>query len=192
MRVSSGSIRLTCSTLQAQVSLKSRATACFPVRRARAADDRRGRAPQRRRRLGAALLRGARADRSERAGSGHRRYPRSVLRRIAFIVFAQRVGLTLDEIGAELAKLPARPRADQTRLVAPVAQLDGPDRRADRRARAPQARPDRVHRLRLPVARALQARQPGRPRGPPRARPALLGRRPAARRLTVVPRRRRV
>jgi len=43
---------------------------------------------------------------SERAGSGHRRYPRPVLRRIAFIVFAQKVGLTLDEIGAELAKLP--------------------------------------------------------------------------------------
>ena len=43
---------------------------------------------------------------SERSGSGHRRYPRSVLRRIAFIVFAQRIGLTLDEIGAELAKLP--------------------------------------------------------------------------------------
>ena len=35
-----------------------------------------------------------------------------MLRRIAFIVFAQRVGLTLEEIGAELAKLPARPRAD--------------------------------------------------------------------------------
>ena len=44
---------------------------------------------------------------SERAGSGHRRYPRSVLRRIAFIVFAQRIGLSLDEIGVELAKLPA-------------------------------------------------------------------------------------
>jgi MerR family transcriptional regulator, redox-sensitive transcriptional activator SoxR len=43
---------------------------------------------------------------SERAGSGHRRFPRSVLRRIAFIVFAQRVGLTLEEIGSELAKLP--------------------------------------------------------------------------------------
>ncbi len=43
---------------------------------------------------------------SERAGSGHRRYPRPVLRRIAFVVFAQRIGLTLDEIGAELAKLP--------------------------------------------------------------------------------------
>jgi len=45
--------------------------------------------------------------RSERAGSGHRRYPQAVLRRIAFIVFAQRIGLTLDEIGTELAKLPA-------------------------------------------------------------------------------------
>ena len=44
--------------------------------------------------------------RSERAGSGHRRFPRAVLRRIAFIVFAQRVGLGLHEIGAELAKLP--------------------------------------------------------------------------------------
>jgi MerR family redox-sensitive transcriptional activator SoxR len=43
---------------------------------------------------------------SERAGSGHRRYKRAVLRRIAFVVFAQRVGLTLDEIGEELAKLP--------------------------------------------------------------------------------------
>ncbi len=44
---------------------------------------------------------------SERAGSGHRRFRRPVLRRIAFIVFAQRVGLTLDEIAAELARLPA-------------------------------------------------------------------------------------
>ena len=56
---------------------------------------------------------------SERAGSGHRRYPRPVLRRIAFVVFAQRVGLTLDEIGAELAKLPpdrAPTRRDWSRL----------------------------------------------------------------------------
>ncbi|GLS28589.1 MerR family transcriptional regulator, redox-sensitive transcriptional activator SoxR [Mesorhizobium albiziae] len=43
---------------------------------------------------------------SERAGSGHRRFPRAALRRVAFIVFAQRVGLSLDEIGVELAKLP--------------------------------------------------------------------------------------
>lgn len=44
---------------------------------------------------------------AERAGSGHRRYPRAVLRRLAFIVFAQRIGLTLDEIGAALASLPS-------------------------------------------------------------------------------------
>ena len=50
---------------------------------------------------------------SEREGSSHRRYPRAVLRRIAFIVFAQRLGLTLEEIGAELAKLP--PHAVPTR-----------------------------------------------------------------------------
>lgn len=58
---------------------------------------------------------------SQRAGSGHRRYPRSVLRRVAFIVFAQRVGLTLEEIGAELAKLPPHhvpSRGDWSRLSA--------------------------------------------------------------------------
>ncbi len=43
---------------------------------------------------------------AERAPSGHRRYPRSVLRRVAFVVFAQRVGLTLDEIRTELDRLP--------------------------------------------------------------------------------------
>jgi MerR family redox-sensitive transcriptional activator SoxR len=56
---------------------------------------------------------------SERAGSRHRRYRRPVLRRIAFIVFAQRMGLSLDEIGAELAKLPpdrAPNRRDWSRL----------------------------------------------------------------------------
>jgi MerR family transcriptional regulator, redox-sensitive transcriptional activator SoxR len=56
---------------------------------------------------------------SERAGSGHRRYARPVLRRIAFIVFAQRIGLTLEEIGAELVKLPpdrAPTRRDWDRL----------------------------------------------------------------------------
>lgn len=58
---------------------------------------------------------------AERAGSGHRRFHRSVLRRIAFVVFAQRVGLSLEEIGAELAKLPphkAPSRRDWSRLSA--------------------------------------------------------------------------
>ena len=63
-----------------------------------------------------------------RAGSGHRRYARSVLRRVAFIVFAQRIGLSLDDIGAELAKLPDGriPTAnDWSRLSKPwVTQID--------------------------------------------------------------------
>jgi MerR family redox-sensitive transcriptional activator SoxR len=56
---------------------------------------------------------------SQRVGSGHRRYERPVIRRIAFIVFAQRIGLTLEEIGEELAKLPrnrAPTRADWSKL----------------------------------------------------------------------------
>lgn len=43
---------------------------------------------------------------SERAGSGHRRYPRAMLRRVAFVVFARRIGLSLEEIGVELDRLP--------------------------------------------------------------------------------------
>ncbi len=69
---------------------------------------------------------------SERSGSGHRRFPRSVLRRIAFIVFAQRIGLTLEEIGAELAKLPndrTPTRSDWERLSG--TWLDRVDRRID-------------------------------------------------------------
>jgi MerR family redox-sensitive transcriptional activator SoxR len=58
--------------------------------------------------------------RSQRPGSGSRRYyPRDVLRRIAFIVFAQRIGLTLGEIAGELGKLPpdrAPTRQDWSRL----------------------------------------------------------------------------
>lgn len=58
---------------------------------------------------------------SERTGSDHRRYPRAVLRRIAFVVSAQRIGLTLDEIAAQLSKLPSDgspSRRDWTRLSA--------------------------------------------------------------------------
>ena len=56
---------------------------------------------------------------AERTDAGHRRYPRLVLRRVAFIVFAQKVGLSLEEIRAELARLPrnrAPDRADWARL----------------------------------------------------------------------------
>jgi MerR family transcriptional regulator, redox-sensitive transcriptional activator SoxR len=44
---------------------------------------------------------------SARSGGGHRLYPRSALRRVAFIRAAQAVGLGLDDIAAALASLPA-------------------------------------------------------------------------------------
>jgi MerR family redox-sensitive transcriptional activator SoxR len=58
---------------------------------------------------------------SERNDSGHRRYPRAVIRRVAFIVFAQRIGLTLEDIRTELAQLPTNripERADWAKLSA--------------------------------------------------------------------------
>jgi MerR family redox-sensitive transcriptional activator SoxR len=58
---------------------------------------------------------------SDRNASGYRQYPRAAIRRVAFIVFAQRIGLTLDEIAAELAKLPENrvpARSDWARLSA--------------------------------------------------------------------------
>jgi MerR family transcriptional regulator, redox-sensitive transcriptional activator SoxR len=56
-----------------------------------------------------------------RADSGHRRFSRDVLRRVAFIRVAQQVGLSLDEIRSALATLPdARTptKADWERLSA--------------------------------------------------------------------------
>ncbi|WP_137293640.1 redox-sensitive transcriptional activator SoxR [Nocardioides dongxiaopingii] len=43
---------------------------------------------------------------SERTTGNQRRYAKSTLRRVAFVRTAQRVGLTLEEIGAALAELP--------------------------------------------------------------------------------------
>lgn len=46
--------------------------------------------------------------RSERNESGHRRYRPDALRRVAFIRVAQRIGLSLDEIGRALGSLPSQ------------------------------------------------------------------------------------
>ena len=66
--------------------------------------------------------------RPERSAGGQRRYSRDVLRLVAFIRVAQRVGLTLDEIRAALATLPEQrtpTAADWARLSrAWKAQLD--------------------------------------------------------------------
>jgi MerR family redox-sensitive transcriptional activator SoxR len=56
---------------------------------------------------------------SDRTAGGHRVYPRSTLRRVAFVRAAQRVGLTLQEIRAALDTLPSSrtpTAADWTRL----------------------------------------------------------------------------
>ncbi|WP_016697335.1 redox-sensitive transcriptional activator SoxR [Actinoalloteichus spitiensis] len=56
---------------------------------------------------------------SHRTSGNQRRYDRSVLRRLAFIRSAQRVGLSLEDIQAALATLPEKrtpTRADWTRL----------------------------------------------------------------------------
>lgn len=55
----------------------------------------------------------------QRTAGGQRRFHRDVLRRLAFIRVAQRVGLTLDEIREALATLPASrtpTKADWARL----------------------------------------------------------------------------
>jgi MerR family transcriptional regulator, redox-sensitive transcriptional activator SoxR len=57
--------------------------------------------------------------RSSRTGGNQRRYEQAELRRIAFIRTAQRVGLSLEEIGEALATLPESrvpTKADWTRL----------------------------------------------------------------------------
>ena len=57
--------------------------------------------------------------RSSRSDSGQRRYDREVLRRVAFIRVAQRVGLTLTEIRVAMATLPD----ERTPTVADWARL---------------------------------------------------------------------
>ena len=56
-----------------------------------------------------------------RTAGGQRRYTRAVLRRLAFIRAASNVGLTLEEVRAELARLPegrTPTKADWTRISA--------------------------------------------------------------------------
>ena len=59
--------------------------------------------------------------RAERTGGNQRRYPRTELRRVAFVRIAQQVGISLEEIRAALDELPAArtpTKADWSRLSA--------------------------------------------------------------------------
>lgn len=113
---------------------------------------------------------------SHRTGAGHRRFPRAVLRRIAFIVYAQRIGLTLEEIGAELARLPESrvpTRRDWSRLMG----------RWQARIRTRTAELERLEAGLVQcvgcgcLSRPLSPGQSRRPSGAPRSGPALLDRR---------------
>src|SRR5207244_8603 len=75
---------------------------------------------------------------------------------------------------------PAAPGAERARLGPSFGYLGVADRRAHSRAAAPEDRPDRVYRMRLPVARPLRDRQPGRLGSPLRLRATLLDRRPSS------------
>jgi MerR family redox-sensitive transcriptional activator SoxR len=67
---------------------------------------------------------------AHRSAGGQRRYPRSALRRLAFVRSAQRVGLTLDEVRQALASLPD----ERTPSVADWRRLSGSwQRRLDER-----------------------------------------------------------
>jgi MerR family redox-sensitive transcriptional activator SoxR len=64
--------------------------------------------------------------RSERSAGGHRLFRRSMLRRVSFIRIAQRLGLSLEEIGEALSTLPA----DRTPTRAQWARLSRAWRRS--------------------------------------------------------------
>jgi len=95
---------------------------------------------------------------SRRTTGNQRRYPRAMLRRLAFVRTAQRVGLSLEEIETALSTLPSNrtpTKADWTRLSrAWRPRLDAQIRQLER-ARAAGALPpvpsdEATHRL-LPV-----------------------------------------
>ena len=58
-----------------------------------------------------------------RTGGNQRRYPRAILRRVAFIKVAQRVGIPLAEIAEALAGAARRAHADSRRLAAAVTRM---------------------------------------------------------------------
>ena len=118
-----------------------------------------------------------------RSPGGQRRFPRDVLRRVAFIRVAQRVGLTLDEIRERARHAPRAAHADRGRLGPALARRGR--RSLDERIRLLESVRDDlvvVHRLRLPVVAGVPAVQPGRSCTRARPGPALPPRRLVARR----------
>lgn len=95
---------------------------------------------------------------SSRQGSSRRFFPRSTLRRVAFIIFAQKIGYSLDEIGKQLARLPTDklPTNDDWQALSRGWKQR---RAAHQRTATTRHGSGPLHRLWLPLAAALQARQ---------------------------------
>ena len=107
---------------------------------------------------------------SERNSSGHRRYRPDALRRVAFIRVAQRIGLSLGEVGRSAGVVAVRPHADTRRLERAGQPVAAADRRADRRVGTAARSSRRLHRLWMPVAGYVRVVQHRRSCRAPRRR----------------------
>ena len=96
---------------------------------------------------------------ARRTPGGKRMFIRSDIRRLSFILIAQQLGFSLEEIRAQLRGLPLERTPTKTRLGEDQPRLPGASRRPHWHARAAPRPPRRLHRLRLPVARRLPALQ---------------------------------
>src|SRR5262249_41525458 len=159
---------LMAALLQVQVNLKARGWGGFVGPHGRLPHTRRGCAREGRPGLGAPLLRGPGPDQVETRGLGPPSLPArgAATDRLHRLRPAPRLDARRDRRRARKAAVGSR--AHRPALVPSLARMGLADRRADRRAPAAQARSRRVHRLWLPPAPAVPARQSRRPRRRPR------------------------
>ena len=97
---------------------------------------------------------------ARRAAGNQRRYPRAMLRRVAFIRASQRVGIPLARIKAALDTLPARRTPTALGLVPGCPRPVAVTWTTGSAAAGSAGPADRMHRLRLPVPHRLPAGQP--------------------------------
>lgn len=99
---------------------------------------------------------------SERDNRNQRRYPRHMLRRIALISVAKRIGIPLQDLREAFTDVPLdRPPSHQEWQVA----SRGWKRRLEEQPadhRAARGRAHRMHRLRMPLDEGLRSAEPGR------------------------------
>ena len=98
--------------------------------------------------------------RSRRTQGNQRRYPRGILRRVAVIKVAQRIGIPLATIHQALATLPDGRDPHGGGLAQTFRGVEAGPGRAHRAAAAAARQPHRLHRLRLSILEGLSAAQP--------------------------------